>query len=217
MRASLQMRKRCPLPGSVQANLNVRHWARSVHLASPASFAATSQQRINSSALVGEQGLAAASAVFIKAGIHPETAASGAFELEGWDIRGFSCFADRLTRRHPRSPSELEATRKVGDLCFLRETGQPPRYLVMRDLHLLLTDPCRQPLGHCVCDVHGCVFLYPWIVSGYGRAIHEDCLAVGGRDQRLFGIHRAAGGLPTFRLGPGCVEWGDAAGPPARS
>ena len=104
------------------ANLNVRHWAQSVHLASPASFAATSQQRIKSSALVGgREGLAAASAVFIKADIRfRETAASGAFELEGWDIRGFSCFADRLTRRHPRSPSELEATRKVGGLCFFR-------------------------------------------------------------------------------------------------
>jgi hypothetical protein len=36
-----------------------------------------------------ERGLAAACAVFIKAGVRPDTAASGAFELEGWDIRGF--------------------------------------------------------------------------------------------------------------------------------
>jgi hypothetical protein len=36
-----------------------------------------------------ERGLAAACAVFVKAGVHPETAASGAFELEAWDIRGF--------------------------------------------------------------------------------------------------------------------------------
>ena len=36
-----------------------------------------------------ERGLAAACAVFVKAGVHPETAASGAFELEGWDVRGF--------------------------------------------------------------------------------------------------------------------------------
>ena len=36
-----------------------------------------------------ERGLAAASAVFAQAGIDPETAAAGRFELEGFDTRGF--------------------------------------------------------------------------------------------------------------------------------
>jgi len=36
-----------------------------------------------------KRGLAAAMAVFKKAGVHPETAAAGVFELEGFDIRGF--------------------------------------------------------------------------------------------------------------------------------
>ncbi|TPK61149.1 hypothetical protein FJ930_27860 [Mesorhizobium sp. B2-4-15] len=76
-------------------------------------------------------GIAAAEAVFARAGISAEAAADGMFALEGWDIQGFPDDEQMSEEEDEAASVWMEANKAAIDACCACWLEKPGNYLML--------------------------------------------------------------------------------------